>query len=56
LADLADAELGEVLTVNESSRSPVPVERERFAAEAAVPIEAGTQSIEVSVQVTWLLR
>jgi uncharacterized protein YggE len=57
LVDLADAELGEVLTLNESSRRPVPIVRETIAAQAAaVPIQAGTQTIEASVQVTWLLR
>lgn len=56
LADLAGAELGDVLSINESTRIPRPVglggavERE-----AAVPIEPGTENIEVDLQVTWAL-
>jgi uncharacterized protein YggE len=58
LAELADGELGEVLTINESSRAPRPVVREAAmdTGARAVPIEPGTQTIEVSVQVTWRLR
>jgi uncharacterized protein YggE len=59
LAGLAGAELGAVLTISESGRGPQPVvERPVMAAEAAaaVPIEAGSQTIEVDLQVTWLLR
>lgn len=57
LADLAAAELGEVLSINESTTVPRPVglggavERE-----AAVPIEPGTEDIRVDLQVTWSLR
>jgi uncharacterized protein YggE len=55
---LADVELGDVLTINESSRVPRPVVREQFEAEAAaaVPIEPGTQTISVDIQVTWMLE
>jgi uncharacterized protein YggE len=58
LVELADAELGDVLTINESSRIPRPVVEQAVGgvAEAAVPIQPGTQSIEVDIQVTWLLR
>ncbi|MBI3941670.1 MAG: SIMPL domain-containing protein [Chloroflexi bacterium] len=59
LATLGNARLGPVLTINESSRAPAPVTRAPvFAANESttVPIEAGTQIIEVDVQVTWLLR
>ena len=57
LAELAGAQLGDVLTISESSRSPVPVGRGGAAQlEAAVPVEPGTQTVEVNVQVTWLLR
>jgi aryl-alcohol dehydrogenase-like predicted oxidoreductase len=42
----------------ESSRIPRPVVEQAVgvAGEAAVPIQPGTQSIEVDIQVTWLLR
>lgn len=57
LVELAGAELGDVLTINESSRTPRPVAYEQVEAEAAaVPIEPGTQTISVDVQVTWLLE
>ncbi len=57
LVGLAGAELGDVLTINESSRTPRPVVRERLEAEAAaVPVEPGTETISVDVQVTWLLE
>jgi uncharacterized protein YggE len=58
LATLAGAELGEVLTINESGHRPQPVVERPMAVEAAaaVPIESGSQTIEVDLQVTWLLR
>jgi uncharacterized protein YggE len=58
LADLAGVELGEVLTVNESGRGPQPIVERPMAVEAAaaVPIEPGSQTIEVDLQVTWQLR
>ena len=58
LASLADGELGQVLTINEITRTPpVLFEGAQPAVDqAAVPIEPGTQSVEVEVQVTWLLR
>jgi uncharacterized protein YggE len=58
LSELAGASLGEVLTISESGRGPQPVvERPLLAAEAAaaVPVEPGSQTIEVDLQVTWLL-
>jgi hypothetical protein len=58
LAELAGAELGPVVTLNESSHTPV-LYAERamaFAADAAVPVEPGTQSVQISVQVTWSLQ
>jgi uncharacterized protein YggE len=56
LAKLAGAKLGDVLTINESSSTPIPVVVERAAAPAAaVPIQPGTQMIEVDIQVTWAL-
>jgi uncharacterized protein YggE len=58
LVSLAGAELGEVLTITDTSRTPRPVvSQERLeAVSAVVPIEPGTQTVEVDVQVTWLLR
>jgi uncharacterized protein YggE len=58
LVELAGAESGDVLTIDESSRIPRPDVEQAVggAAEAAVPIQPGTQSIEVDIQVTWLLR
>jgi uncharacterized protein YggE len=58
LASLADVELGEVLTINESGRGPQPVIERAVMADtaAAVPIEPGSQTIEVDLQITWTLR
>lgn len=57
LADLADAELGAALTIQEFSRTPRPYEGARVMAmdmaAASVPIEAGEQSVQIEVQVTW---
>ena len=57
LASLAEASLGNVITITEYSRFPGPVFQEARAmdAAAAVPIVAGTETIEVEVQVTWYL-
>jgi hypothetical protein len=58
LASLADAELGEVLSINEFSQTPSPVQQEAALAAdvAAVPISPGSQMVNVDVQVTWRLR
>jgi len=59
LATLLDVEVGEVLTVSESSFSPpTPVVFEEAAADraAAVPVQPGTQSVEASVQITWQIQ
>jgi uncharacterized protein YggE len=56
LVSLADATLGNVLTLNEFSNPPRPVARAGVAEAQAVPIAPGTQSIQVDVQVTWLLQ
>lgn len=57
LAALAGAQLGEVITISEGSSFPSPVGLGGGAIEkAAVPIEPGTQSIQVDLQVTWRLR
>jgi uncharacterized protein len=57
LAELADASLGNVLTISEFSRTPGPVFRETMAMDAlAAPIEPGAETIEVEVQVSWYLE
>ena len=58
LASLAGVELGGIMTINESGRGPQPVVERPMAVEAAaaVPIEPGSQSIQVDLQVTWYLR
>jgi uncharacterized protein len=58
LASLVEAELGEVHSLTEVTRTPpIFFEGPQPAADqAAVPIEPGTQGLEVEVQVTWLLR
>jgi uncharacterized protein YggE len=58
LAALAGAELGPVVTISESSRTPIAyAERSMaFAADAGVPVEAGTESVQISLQVTWSLQ
>jgi uncharacterized protein len=55
----AGAELGQVLTIAEDMggsgpRPPMPMARLAMAAD--VPIERGTQTLEVRVQVTWALK
>jgi hypothetical protein len=59
LAALANRQLGPVLSIQTSGRAPRPVLYETAEAGArggGVPIEAGTQSLEVTVQVTWRLQ
>ena len=56
LANLAGAELGPALTIQEFSSTPRLYEgvRAAFDMEAmAVPVEAGEQSVRIEVQVTW---
>ena len=58
LADLAGAQLGNVLTINEFSRGPVPVApaSNMVMDAAAVPVQPGSQDVNVEVQITWQLR
>ena len=58
LASLAGAELGEVLSINESTYTPRPVRMESVEMEraAGVSVEPGSEEIQVDLQVTWLLR
>lgn len=57
LAGLADAELGEVLSINETTFTPFGFERGMPAFGGAdAPVEPGVQFLQVDVQVTWLIR
>ena len=58
LASLAGAELGAAVHINESSNQPRPVVREEVAMDraAAVPVEPGTQNLEVQVNVEWEIQ
>jgi uncharacterized protein len=60
LAEIAGLELGEVRTMTEMSRTPRPFLDVPAAAggraEAAVPIEPGSQTLELDISVTWLLE
>jgi uncharacterized protein len=57
LAKLAGAQLGSVQTITETSgQPPVPMPFSASAAkDLAVPIQQGTQNVEVDVQVVWTL-
>lgn len=55
LAGAAKVRLGRVRSIVESSVGPVPI-AEKAAADAAAPIEPGTQRIEASVTVEFALR
>jgi uncharacterized protein YggE len=57
-AELTGAALGEVLTINEY-QSPIPYAAESALARGApadVPVEPGTQTIQLEVQVSWRLE
>jgi uncharacterized protein len=58
LTELSGDELGDVLRMRESSQAPGPVLGRGGVAEeaASVPVEAGTQTITVNLDVTWLLQ
>jgi uncharacterized protein YggE len=56
LAQLAGVQLGDVLSINESSVGPQPIFARAASTGSAVPIQPGTQTIEVDLQVTWLLQ
>lgn len=59
LTELAGASLGPVLTINETSR-PAPAFAQEAAFDgvggAAVPVQPGSQTIEVTVNVTWFIE
>jgi hypothetical protein len=57
LADLAGAQLGDVISIDESTRVPRPAGLRVEAEEAAaVPIQPGREEIRVDLQVTWALE
>lgn len=58
LVALLDTELGEVLTISETSQEPYPVSHEAPAFDGfpGTLIEPGPQLLQVDVEVTWLLR
>ncbi len=59
LAALAGATLGPVLTVSEFSQTPLPAIQDTLAMSAAadsVPIQPGTQQLQINLQVVWSLE
>ncbi|GAA1048297.1 SIMPL domain-containing protein [Arthrobacter russicus] len=57
-AELAGRKLGRVLAISEgqdTGSGPVPMRRMSYAAEVAMPIEAGESSVGASVTATWEL-
>lgn len=58
LAEIAGLQLGEVWTITEFSRTPRPFVEQAAGAEraAAVPIEPGVQTLQLDLNVTWLLE
>lgn len=59
LVEIAGLQLGEVLSITEISRTPRPVGDVAVGGrqgEAAVPIAPGTQTLELDINVTWLLE
>ncbi|MDD3826538.1 MAG: SIMPL domain-containing protein [Anaerolineae bacterium] len=60
LAEIAGLQLGEVWSITEISRTPRPVGDVDAGVgrqvESAVPIEPGTQTLELDISVTWLLE
>lgn len=59
LVELSEAELGPVIRIIESGGTPTPVFREEVAFDAAaagVPVQAGTQEVEVFLEISWALE
>ena len=52
----AGAEIGQVLTISEDPPAPRPRPMAKELAAGNVPIEPGTQHLEVKIHVTWALR
>lgn len=55
LATLANVELGDVVSISESTTTPRPVGL-GSAVERAVPVQPGAEDIQVDLQVVWSLR
>jgi uncharacterized protein YggE len=55
IASAASVRLGRVLTVTESSSSPVPLGADKAFAASSTPVEAGTVQIEADVTVTFAI-
>jgi len=56
LAELAGAALGDVLSINEFSQTPIPLAQGSVMGAAdMVPIQPGTQQLQVNVQISWQL-
>jgi uncharacterized protein YggE len=55
LASLSGVQLGDVLTISDSSYTPRPISP-GISAAAVAPIQPGTQTMQVTLNVTWLLR
>ena len=56
-AQAAGAEVGEVLTIQEwTAAGPRPMPMARAMKMEAVPIERGTETLEATVTITWLLK
>lgn len=57
-AEAAGAKVGEVLTISESNMSHIPRDHgfARAALAESVPIERGSQQVEVNVVATWALK
>jgi uncharacterized protein len=57
LANAAGVSIDQVITIEEADRTPGPAPGPAFAApQQAVPVEPGEETIEVMVEVTWMLR
>ncbi len=57
LVGLAGAQLGPVQSIDEQTRTPRPVQEVAVEAEAAdaVPVQPGTESVEVELMISWLI-
>lgn len=55
LTGLAGVQLGSVMSITESSQTPAPIVAQALTSSAAVPIQPGTQTVQVTVQVTWAI-
>ena len=56
LARLVNAQLGGVISITEHSGQAAPIFQDGLGGASAVPIEPGSQNIQVIVEVTWLMR